>query len=119
YTEDNSSPDIMVNAVSIVKNKQYLSVSGNTYGYGGVYRPYGYWGVGAGRSYSSGTVQQVDYKDGSLVIDVVDAKTKRLVWEGKVSAELTKQPKNPDQAIQQAVVKVLADFPMKLEVINN
>jgi hypothetical protein len=111
YSENDRNPDLLVNAVSVVKNKQYLSVTSNSYGYGGVYRPYGYWGAGAGRSFGTGTVQEVNYKDGSLMIDVLDARTKKLIWEGTVSAEINKQPKNPEEAVQKAVSKVMSGFP--------
>src|SRR5687767_3859789 len=36
YVEDNINPDLLVNAVSVVKNKKYLSASSSFYGYGTV-----------------------------------------------------------------------------------
>lgn len=111
YVENNQNPDLVVNAVSVLKNKKYLSANSNFYGYGGSFRPYGYWNGGYRSVSGSGSVQAYDYKDGSLLIDVVDAKSKRLIWEGKATAELTKQPKNPDEAIQKTVSKILNDFP--------
>lgn len=104
YRETNGNPDLLVNAVSVVKDKKYVSANTNS-GYGGLYRPYGYWGAG-------NTVFSVtDYKDGSLMIDVVDAKSNRLVWQGTGNAEITRQPKNPDEAISNTVTKILASFP--------
>src|SRR4051812_16042388 len=46
FTETTGNPDLKVNAVSILKNKQSVTASSDFYGYGGMYRPYGYWGGG-------------------------------------------------------------------------
>lgn len=109
YIENNQNPDLVVNAVSVVKNKKYVTASSNVYG--GAYRPYGFWGSGYGVASGSTTFQTNNYKEGSLVIDVVDRKTNKLVWEGVGSAEFEKKPKNPDEAISEAVDKILASFP--------
>lgn len=101
YVENNNNPDLVVNAVSVVKNKKYVSAT--TTGYGGWYRPYG----AAGTT----TFQTSNYKEGSLVIDVVDTKKNKLVWQGVGNAEFEKQPKNPDEAIGNAVNKIMAAFP--------
>jgi hypothetical protein len=45
------------------------------------------------------------------LIDIIDAKSDRLVWQGTANAEITKQPKDPDQAIGNTVTRILADFP--------
>ena len=105
YAESNNNPDLLVNAVTVVKNKNYLSAT-TGYGYGVFYRPYGYWGA-PGHT----TVQSYEYKSGSLVIDVVDAKTNKLVWEGTGNAEFENKPKNPEKAIRAAVNKILGAFP--------
>lgn len=111
YTETNQNPDLVVNAVSVLKNKKYVSANSNIYGSAGAYRPYGYWGGGFRTVSGSTTFQTNNYKEGSLVIDVVDGKTNKLVWEGTGNAEFEKKPKNPDEAISKAVNKILADFP--------
>lgn len=105
YREDNNNPDVFVNAVSVVNNKKYLSATSGGNGYGAVYRPYGGFASG------SGTIQPVNYKEGSLMIDVIDRKTYKLVWEGSGSAEFEKQPKDPEKVIKNAVNKILASFP--------
>lgn len=108
FTENNYNPDLMINAITVLKDKKYLSVSGSTSGYGGFYRPNGFWGVPAS---GYGTVQANEYKDGSLIIDIADAKTKKLLWEGTGVSEITKQPKDLDASISKAVGKIMAGFP--------
>jgi hypothetical protein len=105
HTETYTNPDLLVNAVSVVKNKQHVGATSGSYGYAGPFRPYG------GMVTTQTTFQSYNYKDGSLMIDVVDAKARKLVWQGAVNAELTKQPKNPDEAIQKAVSRTMASFP--------
>lgn len=105
YTENDRNPDIVVNAISVVNNKKYLSANSSGYGYGGVFRPYG------GTLSASGTVNAVQYKEGTLLIDILDGKTSKLVWEGTGSAEFEKMPKDPEKVIKDAVNKILAAFP--------
>lgn len=98
YKENDNNPDLVINVASLLKDKKYVSATGS-----GPYRPY--WGSG------SASIQAYDYKDGSLMIHVIDVKKDKLVWEGKGNAEITKQPKNPDEAINEAVTKIMNAFP--------
>jgi hypothetical protein len=74
FQEASASPDLVVHPVTIFKDKVSVSSTTNYYGYGGVYRPY-YWGGGMGVSGTTNYDVQ-HYKDGSLIIDVVDANLK-------------------------------------------
>ncbi len=109
YTES-TTPDFMVNIVTVVVDKKAVSANTDYYGYGGPYRPYGYWGGGLGMT-STTTFNVDDYKDGSLIIDMVDAKANKLFWEGIGNSEIDSQLKNPDKTIPGAVAKILASFP--------
>lgn len=110
FTES-SNPDLKVNAVSILKNKTQVTADTNFYGYGGMYRPYGYWGGGAMMGGGSTTFNTYDYVDGSLVIDIVSTKTDKLVWQGIGNAEIDSRPDNPEEFINSSVQKILAGFP--------
>lgn len=101
YTENDSNPDLKINVVSALKDRKYISATGNGWG------PYGYWGGG------NATLTPNYYKEGSLIVHAVDVKTNRLLWEGIGNAELTQQPKNPDEAISQAVTKIMTAFPQR------
>ncbi|MET3025344.1 DUF4136 domain-containing protein [Flavobacterium sp. UW10123] len=110
FTES-SNPDLKVNAVSILKNKTSVSANTDFYGYGGMYRPYGYWGGGAMMGGANTTFNTYDYVDGSLVIDIVSAKTDKLLWQGIGNAEIDSRPDNPEEFINSSVQKILAGFP--------
>ena len=89
--------------------KKDVTANTNYYGYGGVYRPYS-WGSGSTSAYTTYNVN--DYIDGSLIIDVVDERTNKLVWEGVGNKEIdSPKSKDPDEVIPAVVGKILANFP--------
>ncbi|MBB4800710.1 hypothetical protein HNP37_000749 [Flavobacterium nitrogenifigens] len=110
FTESDN-PDLKVNAVSILKNKTSVSSNTNFYGYGGMYRPYGYWGGGAMMGGANTTFNTYDYVDGSLIIDIVSTKTDKLLWQGVGNSEIDSKPDNPEEFINGAIKKILANFP--------
>lgn len=105
--KDTTEADLLVNAMTIMKEKRAVTANSNYYGYGGYYRPYGAWGGG------SVTFDTHEYVDGSLIIDVVNNKTQKLLWQGVGNAEIDQMPKNPDQFISHAVTKIMNGFPPK------
>lgn len=109
FTQAGDNADLMVSLAVIIKNKQNVTAYTDYYGYGGYYRPWGWGGVGMGTGYTTYNVQ--NYKDGSLIIDIADAKTKNLVWEGVGNKEIDGPVQDPDAAIQAAVTKIMASFP--------
>jgi hypothetical protein len=108
FQENSSSPDLFVFSAAIFKDMQSVTANTNYYGYGGMYHPY-YWGGGMTSSNTTYSVQ--NYKDGSLIIDVVDVKTQKIVWEGVGNKEIDKPSKDPESAIKQAVASIMASFP--------
>ena len=110
-TESFSNPDLKVNAISILKNKTSVSANTDFYGYGGMYRPYGYWGRGMMMGGANTMVNTYDYVDGSLIIDIVSTKTKKMVWQGIGNAKIDSQPGNPEEFIANSIKKILSGFP--------
>jgi hypothetical protein len=54
------------------------------------------------------------YTDGTVVICLVDAKTKRVVWQGQAADVLSLPVNDPTKAtkrIDEAVAKILAKYP--------
>lgn len=107
FTENNATPDFLVNATTLAKDKKQVTGTTNYYGYGGYYRPYS-WGPGFG---GTTTYNVYEYRDGSLIIDLVDASTKKLVWQGTGNKEIDMPLKNAEKVIPEAVTKILASFP--------
>lgn len=92
------SPDIFVAYHTGVEDKIKVVNWGYTY-------PSHYWG---GRR-----VDVYQYEEGTLIIDFIDAKSKRLVWRASASATLSKRakPEEMDKNIKRAVSKMLSPFP--------
>jgi hypothetical protein len=109
---ESENADLIVHTVTVFKDMQSVSSSTNYYGYGGYYRPYG-WGGGMASGHTTYNVQ--NYKDGSLIIEVVDASTKKLVWEGVGNKEIDKPSKNPEKDIPEAVASIMANFPPPID----
>lgn len=102
---ETENADMFIDITTTLKDKQEL-VANSTGGYGG-YGGYYRWGGG----YSTTTVSTYNYKDGSLVVDIVDASNNNLLWQGIGSKQIDAPSKNPDQDVPAAVKQIMASFP--------
>ena len=55
------------------------------------------------------------YKEGTIVIEIVDFKTNQLVWQGAAAGALTglNNPEDADELVPKAIRDILAKFPPK------
>jgi Domain of unknown function (DUF4136) len=117
FVEDTQNPDLQINAVSILTTKEAVAMDApptNYYGYGGAYRPYGYYGVGYGYGYAENPdtrEKEYDFKQGTLMIDIIDTKTQKMVWQGVGNSEIDTKPVNADEIINYAVGAIMVSFP--------
>ena len=79
--EVEKAPDIYVAYSARVEEKQQVSPNYNGLGY-----PYGYGYGYYGRNYSPVT----QYKAGTVVIDIIDARRKELAWRGTGQAQVNR-----------------------------
>jgi hypothetical protein len=110
YRYSESAPDLLVNFnASVTQQTRVRSAPmfyGGYYGYG---YPgyYGFWG-----GYEPYVYQ---YDEGTLKIDIVDARRKRLVWEGVTVGRVTdKARKDRSAAIDAAVRDMFTQFPFRV-----
>jgi hypothetical protein len=103
---EDRTPDFFVNYHVSVRQK--LSSSGLSVGYG-----VGSWGSHGGVGIGVGTPAVRTYDEGTLVIDVLDAESKRLVWRGTGSQAVKSSPKPEETtaAVDRAVAAIVAPFP--------
>jgi hypothetical protein len=113
YTYTETNPDLLVNFNASssdkteVRTRQVPSMGYGMTGY------YGYRGM----MYSpfpmyETEVETVNYKVGTVNVDVVDAERKVLVWEGLVEGRLTKKAmENPRAAIDAVVTELFTRYP--------
>jgi hypothetical protein len=103
---NNASPDVYVAYSVRVENKQQLAggypYSPYGYGYGGYGYGFGGYPYGGGRAYN--------YKAGTVIIDIVDAKRKELAWRGTGQAQLD-QNSISEAETYRIVNSVLGNYP--------
>ena len=96
-------PDLLVSIFT--KERERVDVYNNNFGYGWGWNPWYYGGYYGNTSVSSTA-------EGTLYIDLIDAKTNSLVWQGMGSADLVTQNMEKKEArIKEIVMKILAEYP--------
>jgi hypothetical protein len=100
-TEVPSGGDLEVDAVEITKNQQVE----NTF----------YNGFGGGRRFGGGfgyaTTTEDNYKVGTLLINLFDAKAEKLIWRGSSSDTLSNNPTKNTKNLDKGVEKMFQHFP--------
>ncbi|NNF18616.1 MAG: DUF4136 domain-containing protein [Flavobacteriaceae bacterium] len=103
------SPDLLVSIFT--KEKERVEVFNYSYGFGwGWGYPYwgGYWGPWGG--YWGPNVST--RTEGALYIDLIDAKNKELVWQGRGQGSLSVQNmEKKEERIKEFVREILAKYP--------
>ena len=94
-------PDVLVSIFT--KTNENINIYQNTYGYGygWGWNPW-YWGAGAN------TVSTTS--EGTLYIDLIDAKGKELVWQGMGTAALAKEVNRKQERINEIVEKIMERY---------
>lgn len=100
---DESRADVLIAYHIGAQDRQQLE----TYGYGAG----GWWDGYRGGGMTTTTVRT--YTEGSLILDVIDREENELVWRGSASKTIDQMdsPEQRVQTIQEAVGKMLKDFP--------
>jgi hypothetical protein len=89
-----SNPDLFVNFHTMVESKSEVSSYPNNY--------YFWW---------RNDVRTINYEEGTLIVDVIDAKKDQLVWQGFTSNELRTQ--KLAESLKSAVQKVFSKYPYR------
>ena len=66
---------------------------------------FGPWGFGGGMA----TVQT--YTEGSLIVDLYDATTRKMVWRGVATTAVSSKPEKNAQKIDKSLMKLFARYP--------
>ena len=113
--QKSKNPDLLVNIFTTERERVQVynyPYGWGGWGWGGWYGPYwgpywgGYWGGYWGPYVSS-------YTEGSLFIDLIDAKSKQLVWQGKGVGTLSRYKKieKKEQRIREFVSEIMNEYP--------
>jgi hypothetical protein len=107
-----SNPDLLINVSAILNDKTRVTQSPSMhqpyYGYrAGHYSTWGGYGYGTDTHISQ-------YTEGTVNLDMVDPKLKRMVWEGVAIGTITdKKRKNAREVISNGVSLVFAQYPFR------
>ncbi len=72
---------------------------------------YGYRGWGGMGGTGTATTTETEYRVGTLVVDIFDAKGKSLLWRGIAQDELSDKPDKNAKKLGKASDKLFKDFP--------
>ena len=89
------SPDFYVSYITGVKDD--LGTTAWGYGYGG-------------QAWAAEGIQAYNYREGTLIVDVIDADKRELIWRGWAEGVINTF-EEPDQLVREAVQKIFAEFP--------
>src|SRR5713226_416387 len=103
WTEVPSGGDAEVFAIETTQNQQTLDTFYN--GFGGGRR----WGFGGGFGDATTTVET--YKVGTLVVDLFDAKTEKVIWRSSSSDTLSDKADKNTKNLDKGVNKMFQHFP--------
>jgi hypothetical protein len=105
-TSPDAGPDLYVTVIGAANRR--IEVTSYGYAYAGpyAYAPYGYYPVMA----APAATEMREVADGTLVLDLVDAKSKTLVWRGTASDSVT-SVETVRGTVDEAVRKMLENYP--------
>jgi len=64
-----------------------------------------FWGMGGATT----TVET--YTEGTIVADLFDAQTKKVVWRGAATKEVSNKPEKVTQQVEKAIDKLFKNYP--------
>ena len=103
WTQVDSGGDVAIVAIKTTQNQKTLQTFYD--GFGGGWRWRGFGGFG------SSTTTEQDYKEGTLVVDLYDAKTKQLIWRGSAQDMVSDKAEKNEKNLNKGVSKMFKAFP--------
>jgi hypothetical protein len=100
-------PDLLVNINTKEQKNLNINQFQSAFGYG--------WGFGW-NPYFGMNYNVNSNTEGILTIDLIDASKKELVWQGEGIGYLTQNTNKKDENIKNFVIRILSQYPPKLEV---
>jgi len=103
--------DMEISLYVVVDRKTSTSAYTDHYAMGyNRYRRYrGGWGYG----YAETSYTEIDYLEGTLVMDVYDAKSKDQVWQGVAKSTVDENPQKREKTIPRNIGALMHKFPIR------
>jgi hypothetical protein len=105
WTRVDTNGDVAIVAIKTTQTEKTLQTFYD--GFGGGWRWRGFGGFG------DATTTEQDFKEGTLVVDLYDAKTKQLIWRGSTEDALSNKAEKNEKNLDKGVTKMFKDFPPK------
>lgn len=118
YRLDRNQPDLLVyyhlmmdeevavNATPVYTNYSYYRPG---YYVGPYYRNYAYNNYFTIPRIAGTSIDQIPYKEGTIVIDLIDRRTNEIIWRGRANDVVT--PNNLEEELRQYVNAIFDEFP--------
>src|ERR1700746_1270495 len=103
WTRVDSGGDVAIVAIKTSHTERTLQTFYD--GIGGGWRWRGFGGFG------ESTTTEQDYKEGTLVVDLYDAKTKQLIWRSSAEDMLSSNADKNEKNLDKGVAKMFKKFP--------
>jgi hypothetical protein len=103
WTQVASGGDVAIVAIGTTHTERTLQTFYNGFGGGWGWRGFGGFG--------DATTTEQDYKEGTLLIDMYDAKTKQLIWRGSAEDTLSNKAATNEKNLNKGVAKMFKKFP--------
>lgn len=103
WTQVDQGGDVAIVAIKTTHTERTLQTFYD--GFGGGWRWRGFGGMG------ESTTTEQDYKEGTLVVDMYDAKTKQLIWRGSAEDTLSDKAEKNEKNLDKGVAKMFKKFP--------
>lgn len=97
YEAKETGADVLISYVTDVKDKQSTQNYNSGWGY------YGWWGPN--------NTQTRTYEQSRLIINMIDANTKQLVWQGWSTGELKNAAKDREASVREEVYRIMQKYP--------
>ena len=114
YVLDATNPDLLINFhANLSQRSEYVPPPPAPWGYGYGYMgfPAGYYGYWGGYPMGMGP-SVIQYTEGTLIVDLIDARRKQVVWEGvSTSVVDDMQSASSEQGVQNVVSAIFAKYP--------
>jgi hypothetical protein len=113
YVEGNG--DMVVSLFIVAEQKTSTTAHTNHYNMGGYgYGGFGYYGgMGMGMGTSTTTYSEQDYVVGTLVVDVFDKDSKKLIWQSVGQKTVDENPNTREKNMGKVAAAVMKPFPIE------
>ncbi len=109
WTEVESGGDVSIMAMEMTKDHRTLNTYYDNFGGGWGW----HWGGGYGDNFGTSTTTKETYEVGTLVVDLFDTNTKKLIWRGSASDTLSEKSDKNIKKLTMDVQKMFDHFPPK------